>query len=123
MKTLFIPGVSIAIVQKGRVVYAEGSGVRKVWPPGLRHANDSLHDRLFHQAVNHSDDGAADRQGPFTWSTAVRELLPDFALAEPENYRKLEMRHTVCACTGMPRRDVDFLFKLREFLPNSGWLK
>ncbi len=33
MEKLLIPGVSVAIVQKGQVVYAEGFGVRAVGQP------------------------------------------------------------------------------------------
>src|SRR5882724_9389905 len=58
-------------------------------------------------------------KGNFRWSTPVTELLPDFALADPKVTRKLEMRHAVCACTGMPRRDIDLVFKFKGISPEQ----
>ncbi len=62
-------------------------------------------------------------QGKFAWTTPVRDLLPDFELGDPDITRKLEMRHTVCACTGMPRRDVDFVFRFEGISPEQRLLE
>jgi CubicO group peptidase (beta-lactamase class C family) len=51
----------------------------------------------------------------FGWDTPVTELLPKFALGDEDTTRRVTMRHTVCACTGMPRQDAEWLF---EF---DGW--
>jgi len=58
-------------------------------------------------------------RGCFTWTTPVTEVLPGFTLADAEVIKRLEMRHTVCACTGMPRRDVDLLFRVRGVRPED----
>ena len=111
MKQLLIPGVSIAIVQGGKVVCARGFGVRRIGSsepvtPATRFMIGSSTKPLTSLMMARLID-----QGYFTWSTPVRDLLPGFQLGDPEITSKLEMRHTVCACTGMPRRDLDFIFK------------
>jgi CubicO group peptidase (beta-lactamase class C family) len=58
-------------------------------------------------------------EGAFTWSTPVTTVLPSFALGDPEATKKLTMRHTVCACTGMPRQDGEFLFEYGSATPES----
>lgn len=119
MTRLLIPGVSVAIVQRGRLVYAEGFGVRRVGrtervTPATRFMIGSSTKPLTTFMMARLID-----MGAFTWTTPVRDLLPDFVLADAEITEKLQMRHTVCACTGMPRRDVDFLFRFKGISPEQ----
>jgi CubicO group peptidase (beta-lactamase class C family) len=58
-------------------------------------------------------------QGKMAWSTPVTSLLPGFSLADAAVTRQLEMRHTVSASTGMPRRDIDFLFRTEGVTPED----
>ncbi|MGC2656685.1 MAG: serine hydrolase domain-containing protein, partial [Bryobacteraceae bacterium] len=119
MEKLHVPGASIAIVQQGRLVYAEGFGVRQIGHPEpvtsttrfkIGSSTKPLTTLMMARLID---------QGAFTWTTPVRDLLPTFELGDPEVTRKLEMRHTVCACTGMPRRDVDFIFKYAGISPEQ----
>ena len=59
--------------------------------------------------------------GNFEWSTPVTRLLPDFALADSELTNRLQMRHTVSASTGMPRRDLHSSSSSKESRPSSGY--
>ena len=112
-----IPGVAIAVVQGGRIVYADGFGACRLGSsepvrPQTRFmigsATKPLTTLMMARLVANGD---------FKWSTPVTELLPDFALADPEVTRELDMRYTVCACTGMPRRDLDLIFKFKGISP------
>lgn len=49
------------------------------------------------------DDGLMD------WDTPVVDVLPTFALADPELTQEITVRNLVCACTGVPRRDFELL--------------
>jgi CubicO group peptidase (beta-lactamase class C family) len=53
------------------------------------------------------------------WTTPVTEVLPGFSLADTEVTSELEMRHTVSASTGMPRRDLDLLFRFQGIRPED----
>jgi CubicO group peptidase (beta-lactamase class C family) len=52
-----------------------------------------------------------------TWDTPVVDLLPAFAVADPELTRRLSLRNAFCACTGLPQRDPEFLFTSATLTP------
>ncbi len=119
MEQMRIPGVSIAIVESGRVAYAQGFGTTRVGSqeavsPGtafmIGSATKALTTLMMARLVE---------RGDFRWETPVIDVLEGFALADPGLTRKLQMRHTVCACTGMPRRDLDFIFKYAGITPEQ----
>jgi CubicO group peptidase (beta-lactamase class C family) len=72
-------------------------------------------------------------KGIFGWDTPVTTLLPSFALGDPDVTRRVTMAHTVCACTGLPRWDMEFIFEwdgstpqkridlLRAMTPTTGF--
>jgi CubicO group peptidase (beta-lactamase class C family) len=114
-----IPGVAIAVVQEGRVVYADGFGTYRLGSsepvrPHTRFmigsATKPLTTLMMARLVANGD---------FAWYTPVTDLLPDFALADPAVTRELDMRNTVCACAGMPRRDLDLIFKFKGISPEQ----
>ena len=119
MERMNVPGVSVAVVQNGTVVFAEGFGVREVGKadpvtPGTRFMIGSttkpLTTLLMAKLVE---------QGKVEWSTPVVELLPEFALADPSVTARLELRHTASASTGMPRQDVEWLFRYTGVTPED----
>ncbi|QBB69317.1 class A beta-lactamase-related serine hydrolase [Pseudolysobacter antarcticus] len=114
MHTLQVPGLSIAIVQAGEVAYAEGFGVCSIDGKQavatdtrfmIGSTTKSLTTLLMARLIE---------QDHFSWSTPLTKILPDFTLADAEMTQQLQMRHTVAACTGMPRRDIDLMFKFND---------
>jgi CubicO group peptidase (beta-lactamase class C family) len=114
-----VPGVAIGLVQDGRVVFAGGFGVRARGEPAAVDA-----DTLFLIA---SDTKAlttlllskeVDR-GRFTWDTPVTAVYPPFKLGDADTTRQVLMRHLVCACTGLPRQDLESLFEYGRSTPAS----
>jgi CubicO group peptidase (beta-lactamase class C family) len=109
METYETPGVAVAIVRDGEIVYAHGFGVRN--PQGdpvtpetrmlIGSTTKTMTTLLMAQMV---DDGAMD------WETPVIEVLPTFAVADPEVTQAITMQNMVCACTGVPRRDFELVF-------------
>jgi CubicO group peptidase (beta-lactamase class C family) len=113
MQQLRIPGVAVAIVQNDETVYAEGFGVRREGgsepvTPSTRFMIGSTTKSLTTLMMAKLVDLAR-----FAWTTPVAQVLPGFSLADADITNKLEMRHTVSASTGMPRRDMDLLFRFR----------
>jgi len=49
-------------------------------------------------------------QGKLTWDTPIKTALPAFELADKDITAKFLIKHAACACTGMPRRDMEFVF-------------
>lgn len=113
MATLQIPGAAIAVVQGGRVVFAEGFGVTKIGSNEPVRAETRFMIGSSTKPLTTLLMARLVAMGNLEWSTPITKLLPDFALADPEVTRKLEIRHTASASTGMPRRDWDFVFKFK----------
>ena len=50
-------------------------------------------------------------EGKLTWETPVTTLLPSFQLGDPDTTRRVLVKHLICACTGLPRQDFEWLFQ------------
>ncbi|MGI8476407.1 MAG: serine hydrolase domain-containing protein [Thermomicrobiales bacterium] len=48
--------------------------------------------------------------GVLTWDQPAVAILPTFRVADPALSKTVTIRNLVCACTGVPRRDLEFLF-------------
>ena len=111
MDQLGVPGVGLAFIDGGKVVWEGGLGVRELGKPEPVDANT-----LFMAASNTKGMTTlllarlVDR-GAIRWDEAVVKAYPRFKLAEPDVTRQVQFRHLVCACTGLPRQDLEFLFE------------
>jgi CubicO group peptidase (beta-lactamase class C family) len=107
-----VPGAAVAVVQDGEIVYAHGFGVRElgsdepVTPETLMMIGSTGKTMTTMMMATLVDDGL------MAWDTPVQEVLPQFAVADPELSRQITMRNLVCACTGVPRRDLEILFNV-----------
>ncbi|MCD6497495.1 MAG: beta-lactamase family protein [Deltaproteobacteria bacterium] len=118
-KRLEIPGAAVAIVQGGKVVYKKGFGVRLLGGQRpvttktlfmIGSTTKSLTTLMMARLVD---------KGLFSWQTPVTKVLPSFALGDAKLTRECQMRHTVCACTGMPRQDMEFIFQYDGVTPEE----
>ncbi len=116
--TLKVPGAAIAVIQGGKVVFEKGYGVRgpkgKKVTPKTRFMIGSTTKSLTGLMAARLVD-----EGKFDWSTPVAKLLPQFRLGDPEIAAKVEMQHAFCACTGLPRQDMEFIFEFAGRTPDQ----
>jgi len=110
-KELGVPGVSVGIVQGGKVVFADGFGER-----ALGRGTKPDGDTLFMIASNTKALttlllAKLLDEGKLTWDTPVTRLLPSFQLGDPETTKRVLVKHLICACTGLPRQDFEWLFQ------------
>lgn len=112
-----VPGAAVAIVQNGEVVYRQGFGVRElgsdepVTPETLMMVGSISKSMTTMMMATVVDDG------DMRWDTPVVDILPSFAVADPTLSEQVTMRELVCACTGVPRRDLEFIFNAAELAP------
>jgi CubicO group peptidase (beta-lactamase class C family) len=57
--------------------------------------------------------------GLMTWDTPAVELYPNFKVKDSELTKAITMRNLVCACTGVPRRDMEWLFNYDSLSPED----
>jgi CubicO group peptidase (beta-lactamase class C family) len=109
-KTLGVPGISIGIIQDGKTLFAGGFGVRERGKPDKVDA-----DTLYLIASNTKPLttlmlAKLVDEGRFDWETTVVDLLPQFKLADMDATRQVRVKHLLCACTGLPYRNLDWEF-------------
>ncbi|MBO7942128.1 beta-lactamase family protein, partial [Streptomyces sp. S9] len=107
---LGVPGLSLGIVQGGKVVYAGGFGVREAGKPEPVDA-----DTLYLIASNTKSLttlmlATLVDEGRLRWDTPVAEVLPDFKLADAQATAQMQIKHLSCACAGLPYRNLDWEF-------------
>lgn len=114
-----VPGVAVAVVQGRAIVYEHGFGART-----LGRAETVTPQTLFEigsitKPLTSLMMAKLVDEGRFGWDTPVTDVLPGFALGDPDATKKLTMRHTLCACTGLPRQDMTFFFGWSKATPES----
>ena len=114
-----VPGMAISLVQGGEVVLEKGFGVRQLGRPALVDP-----DTLFLIASNTKPlttllIATLVDEGKLGWDTPVTSVYPDFRLGDADTTRRVLMRHLICACTGLPSHDLEWLFEYGKATPAS----
>lgn len=58
-------------------------------------------------------------EGKLQWDQKVTAAFPSFRLGSPEVTGQVLIKHLVCACTGLPRQDMEWLFEYKSATPES----
>jgi CubicO group peptidase (beta-lactamase class C family) len=117
MKALSVPGASIALLDGGKVVYEGGLGVKELGKPAKVDENT-----LFMAASNTKGMTTlllailAD-ENKLKWDQPVTQLYPPFKLGDADTTRQVLVEHLICACTGLPRQDFEWLFQFKHATP------
>ncbi len=99
-----VPGVSMILVQGDKVLYNRGLGVRDLETRvpvtsktlfGIGSTTKSMTAIMIASLVD---------QGLITWDTHLTDILPTFALSNPQVTQAMTFRHTLCMCSGIPER-------------------
>ena len=119
MKKLGVPGAGLALIDHGQVVYEGGLGVRELGQPAKVDANT-----LFMAASNTKGMTTlllarlADEK-KLQWEQPVTQIYPSFKLGDADTTRQVLVKHLVCACTGLPRQDLEWIFEFKNATPES----
>ena len=119
MRKLGIPGVAVGIVQDGKVVFADGFGVRELGKPEKPDGNTLFMVASNTKALTTLMLAKLVDAGRFGWETPVTSLLPSFKLGDSATTRQVLVKHLICACTGLPRQDLEWLFEFKNATPAS----
>lgn len=123
MKKLRVPGVGLALIDHGKVVYEGGEGVRELGKPEPVDAHTlfmiasntkGLTTLLLAKLVD---------EGKLGWNQPVTQVYPDFHLGSTDTTKQVLIRHLICACTGVPRRDLEWLFNTAPDTPATDTFK
>jgi CubicO group peptidase (beta-lactamase class C family) len=107
------PGLAIGIVQNGKTVYQKGFGKttlkngKKVNEKTLFMIGSTtkpLTTLLMSKLIY-------DKK--MSWNDRIDRHLPNWRLKDKNISKNFLIKHSACACTGMPRRDLDFIFNFK----------
>lgn len=110
MKTFDVPGIAIAVVKDGKVIAAQGFGVRKLGEPAKVDGQT-----LFEIASNSKAFTAAALamlvdQGKLAWDDPVIKHLPDFAMYDAYVTREMTVRDLLTHRSGLGLGAGDLLW-------------
>ena len=119
MAELGIPGAAVALVDQGKVVFEGGFGVRELGKPKKVDADTQF-------AIASNTKGMATLllaelvdEGKLGWDTPVTKVYPGFKLGDADTTSKVLIKHLVCACTGLPRQDLEWIYEYGKATPQS----
>ena len=114
IKQFDVPGVAMVLVQGDKVVYARGLGVSDLETQkpvttqtlfGIGSSTKPMTSILVASLVD---------EGVISWNTPVTDILPSFAVSDPAITKKITFKHTLCMCTGVPRKIEDISVRYSE---------
>ncbi|MEO8703833.1 MAG: serine hydrolase domain-containing protein [Kofleriaceae bacterium] len=118
-KTLNVPGVALGIIQGGKVVFAGGFGVRALGKPAKIDADTKMIIASNSKALTTLMLGKLVDEKKLTWESTATSLLPQFKLGDADTTSKVLVKHLICACTGMPRQDLEWLVEYKKLTPDT----
>ena len=131
MKEWKVPGVALAVVQDGKVIYAKGYGCRD-----LENKLPVTTATLFPigsitKSFTALTFGILKNEGKVDWDKPLRTYLPEFQMYDPVSSEQATPRDLFSHRTGLPRHDLvwyssdfsreDLVSRLRYLKPNKGF--
>jgi CubicO group peptidase (beta-lactamase class C family) len=117
MREVGVPGVGVAFIDGGKVVFEGGLGVREMGKPARVDK-----DTLF--AVASNTKGMTTLllaklvdENKLAWDMPVTKAYPGFKLGDADTTAQVQIKHLVCACTGLPRQDLEWLLEYGKYTP------
>jgi CubicO group peptidase (beta-lactamase class C family) len=101
-----VPGVAVAIVKDGNVVYLKGHGVRAVDHPDPVTPHTLFPIASCTKAFTTTAMALLADEGKMAWDDPVSKHLPYFHLADPKADKEVRLRDLVCHRTGLRGHDL-----------------
>ena len=114
-----VPGVAIGIVQDGKTVMARGFGVRALGKPDQVDADTRFMIASNTKALTTLMLAKLVDAGKLDWNAHVTDVYPAFKLGSADTTKQVLVKHLICACTGLPRQDYEWLFEGEKQTPET----
>lgn len=114
-----VPGVAIGIVQDGKVVMSQGFGVRQLGKPGKVDGDTRFMIASNTKALTTLMLAKLVDAGKLDWNARAEDVYPGFKLGDAATTDQVLVKHLICACTGVPRQDFEWLFEGEKQTPKT----
>lgn len=113
------PAIAVAVVRDSKAVFTRAVGKKRVDKDErvdtrtrfmIGSVTKSLSTLMIAKLVD---------EGKLSWGTKVKDLLPEFETGEAAFTDRLTIGDTFCACTGMPRKDMELTFEYAKVQPSA----
>lgn len=112
-----VPGAALGLVQDGEIKFAGGLGVRRLGSTERVDAQTIFLSASITKPLSSLMIAKQVDVGGLRWDQPVALLSPRFRVADPARSRELQVRHVLCACTGLPRQDFESIFRGDDLTP------
>ena len=116
-KDFDVPGVAVGIVQDGKVVMSRGFGVRELGNPAPVDGDTRFMIASNTKALTTLMLAKLVDAGKLDWNARAEDVYPAFKLGDAATTDKVLVKHLICACTGLPRQDYEWLFEGEKQTP------
>ncbi len=110
MEQLGVPGAGVALIQDGKVIWEGGLGVKTLGSPDPVDAHTKFMVASNTKGMSTLMLATLVDEGKMAWDDPVTKHYPSFKLGSDATTAQTKMRHLVCACTGLPRKDMEWIF-------------
>ncbi len=119
MSTLGVPGVSLGLIENGKVVFSGGFGLRAIGKPAKPDGDTKYMIASNSKSFTTLMLAKLVDAKKLTWETPATTALPEFKLGDADTTSKVQIKHLICACTGMPRQDIEWILEFKDRTPAS----
>jgi CubicO group peptidase (beta-lactamase class C family) len=105
------PGLALAVIEDGAVVYTQGYGVRRLGAKAAVDADTLMMIGSVTKSLTTLMMASLVDAGELAWQRKVQAVTPQFSLGDAELAARLEVQHLVCACAGLPRKDMPLILE------------
>lgn len=105
------PGYQIAVVEDGKVVFSKGYGVRELGKADTVTPDTLMMIGSVSKSMTTLMMAALVDQGKLDWEATAQSVYPSFKLGDDALGASLKVEQLVCACAGLPRKDVPLILE------------
>ena len=104
-----IPGMVVGVVHDGKVVFAQGYGVRELGKPDKVDVNTVFQLASLSKAIGATVVAKEVEKGTVSWDTTIKKNLPNFELADPYVTNNVTIADMYSHRSGLPGHSGDVL--------------
>lgn len=116
-RLLQVPGVGLVLIENGEIVLERGLGVRQVGKPTKVDKDTRFPIASNTKGMTTLLLSTLVDEKKLDWDTPVTKVYPGFRLGDAATTEKVLVKHLVCACTGLPRQDLEWIFEYKNRKP------
>ena len=114
-----VPGVAIGIIEDGKVLMSRGFGVRELGKPETVDGDTRFMIASNTKPLTTLMLAKLVDAGKLDWNAKAVDVYPQFKLGDKATTDQVLVKHLICACTGVPRQDFEWLFEGEKQTPQT----